>query len=86
MMPEVPYVELHSNECQWTLMMISQHWFRQQAITWINVDPDLFRHMVSLGHNELIMVGFSIITHMEMIYSAIAMNFSIMFSIHWRLV
>ena len=40
--------------------MISQHWFRwwlgavrQQAITWTNVDPDLCRHMVSLGQNEL---------------------------------
>ena len=43
-----------------TLLMVSQHWFRlwlgalrQQAITWANVDPDLCRHMVSLGHNEL---------------------------------
>ena len=26
---------------------------RQQAITWANVDPDLCRHMASLGHNEL---------------------------------
>ena len=41
--------------------MISQHWFRwwlgavrQQAIIWANVDPDLCRHMASLGHNELI--------------------------------
>ena len=41
-------------------MMISQHWFsswlgavRQQAITWANVDPDLWHHMASLGHNEL---------------------------------
>ena len=25
-----------------------------QAITWANVDPDPCRHMVSLGHNELI--------------------------------
>ena len=25
----------------------------QQAITWANVDPDLCRHMASLGHNEL---------------------------------
>ena len=24
------------------------------AITWANVDPDLFRHIASLGHNELI--------------------------------
>ena len=41
--------------------MKSQHWFRewlgavrQQAITRVNVDPDLCRHMVSLGHNDLI--------------------------------
>ena len=27
--------------------------FRQQAITWANVDPDLCHHMASLGHNEL---------------------------------
>ena len=26
---------------------------RQQAITWANVDPDLCRHMASLGPNEL---------------------------------
>ena len=25
----------------------------QQDITWANVDPDLCRHMVSVGHNEL---------------------------------
>ena len=24
----------------------------QQAITWANVDPNLCRHMVPLGHNE----------------------------------
>ena len=42
------------------LLMISQHWFRlwlgavrQQAITWANVDPDLCRHMVLLGQDEL---------------------------------
>ena len=47
-------------EGHWVLLMISQHWFRywlgavrQQAITWTNVDPDLSRHMASLGHNEL---------------------------------
>ena len=28
-------------------------WFRQQAITWTNVDPDLSRQMASLGLNEL---------------------------------
>ena len=26
---------------------------RQQAIAWADVDPDLCRHMTSLGHNEL---------------------------------
>ena len=28
-------------------------WFRQQAITWINVDLDLSSHMASLGHSKL---------------------------------
>ena len=53
-------VKLPSWECQWTLLMISQHWFgqwlgavRQQAITWANFDPDPWRHVASLGHNEL---------------------------------
>ena len=49
-----------SDECHWTLLRISQHWFRkwlgavrQQAITWASVDPDLCHHMGSLGPNEL---------------------------------
>ena len=25
----------------------------EKAITWANVDPDLYRHMASLGHNEI---------------------------------
>ena len=29
---------------------------RQQAITWANGDPDLFRHMVSLGPKEFIAI------------------------------
>ena len=36
-------------------LMLSQRWFgavRQQAITVENVDPDLCRNMVSLGHNK----------------------------------
>ena len=40
--------------------MIGQHWFRQrlgairqQAITWANVDPQIFGHMTSLDHNKL---------------------------------
>ena len=24
----------------------------QQAIAWANADPDLYRHMASLGHNK----------------------------------
>ena len=26
---------------------------RQQAITWANIDPDLYHHMASLGRNKL---------------------------------
>ena len=51
--------QLPSDECQWTLVMIRQHWFRQwlgvvrhQAITWANADPYLCCHMASLGSNE----------------------------------
>ena len=29
---------------------------RQQAITWANVDPDLWRHIVWLGQNELMVI------------------------------
>ena len=32
------------------------HVVRQQASTWVNVDPDICSHMVSLGHNGLIHV------------------------------
>ena len=59
-MTAVFLVKLPSDECNWILLMISQHWLRkwlgavrQQAITWANVDPNLCRHMASLGHNEL---------------------------------
>ena len=52
-------VKLLPSECQNISLMICQHWFRewlgairQQAIAWANVDPDLCRNMVSLGHNE----------------------------------
>ena len=27
---------------------------RHQAITWANFDPELYHHMESLGHNDLI--------------------------------
>ena len=44
-------------------LIISQHWFRYwfgaisyQAITWANVDPDMYHNLVSLGHNELVII------------------------------
>ena len=37
------------NDAKPTLMQVMA-WCRQ---TWANVDPDLYRHMASLGHNEL---------------------------------
>ena len=45
-------VKVTSDECHWT------HWWwlcttRQQAITLADIEPDLCRHMASLGHNEL---------------------------------
>ena len=59
-MIDIPLGKLPSDECNWILLMISQYWFRkwlgavrQQAITWANVDPDLYRHMAWLGHHEL---------------------------------
>ena len=43
-----------SNECHRTLLMVSQHWFRQrlggimqQDVNLANFDPDLCRHMAS---------------------------------------
>ena len=45
--------------CHWTLLMISQHWFREwlgttrQAITWASIDPDLCGYMAPLGHNAV---------------------------------
>ena len=56
----VIFREIPSEECHWTLLLTSQHWFRywlgaarQKAITWANVDLDLCHQMVSLGHCEL---------------------------------
>ena len=61
-MLEILLMKLSSDEYRWTFLMVSQYWFRwwlgavrQQAITWANVDPDLCRHMASLGPNELSM-------------------------------
>ena len=62
-MAEVSLVKLLSDERHRTLLMKSQHWFRQwlgairhQAITWASVDPDLYPHMASQGHSELILL------------------------------
>ena len=35
---------------------------RQQAITWANGEPDLCRHMASLGHKELIGLYWPMVT------------------------
>ena len=55
-------VTLLSGECYITPLMINQHWLRwwlgavrQHAITWANIDQDLRRPLVSLGHNALYM-------------------------------
>ena len=69
MVAEVSLMKLPSDECHWTLLMISHNWFRywlgavrQHAITWAKVDPDLCRQMASLGLNELLrgqsLIGF----------------------------
>ena len=55
-MAEVTLVKLPSDECCWTLLMISQYCsgaVRQQVITWANVGPHLWHHMALLGYNEL---------------------------------
>ena len=59
-MAVVSLMKLSSDECQWIVLMISQHCFRwwldavrQQAINWANVDPDWCRHMASLGRSKL---------------------------------
>ena len=36
-----------------TLVQVMVAAVRQQAIIWTNVDPDLCRHMASVGHKEL---------------------------------
>ena len=55
--PYILLVKLLSGEWQRTHLTIHQHWFRywfgairQQAVTWANFDPDLCRHMASLGY------------------------------------
>ena len=55
-------VKLLSHVCHRTLLIGSQHWFRQWlgamrklAITWDNVDQDYCHCLASLGHNELIL-------------------------------
>ena len=50
-MAVISQAKLPSDKHHWTLVMISQHWFR--FITWTNVDLVPCRHIVSLGHNEL---------------------------------
>ena len=66
-MAEVFLVKLPSDDCDWILLTISQYqlmwWlgaFRQQAITWANIDPpDLCHHMASPSPNGLKLIEFS---------------------------
>ena len=60
----ISQAKLPADEHHWTLVIISQHWFRwwlgairQQAIAWTNVDLDPCHHIASLGQNELIYSG-----------------------------
>ena len=53
-------VKLFWCECHLISLMRSKHWFRwwlgavwQQAIDWAYVDPDLYRHIATLGHVAL---------------------------------
>ena len=63
-MAGVSPVKLFIGEFRWKLLMISQHWLmqwfgvvKQHAFNWANVYPDLWRHVASLDHTELIMLG-----------------------------
>ena len=51
------WISLEFTDDQSTLVQVMAWCRQQQAITWANVDPDLCRHMASLGRNELIGVG-----------------------------
>ena len=91
----ISQAKLPSGEHHGTLVMISQHWFRQwlgtirhQAITSTSVDLDPCHHMASLGHNELnsiCQVSFSHLYH-ELLSleaaEAVEMNFRVEFPVH----
>ena len=47
------WMSLHLTDDKSTLVQVMAWCRQQEAITWTNVDPDLCRHMASLGHNEL---------------------------------
>ena len=77
-MTNVALVKLPSDECNWILLMISQHWFRywlgavrQQAITWANVDPVFCRQMAPLGPNELMQENHTLQISVTKIYIAV---------------
>ena len=69
-MTDASLVKWPPDECNWILLIISQHWFRQglgavrqQAVAWANVDPDLCRHMALLGYNELTLASVDQLSH-----------------------
>ena len=57
------WMSLDFTDDQSTLVQVMACAVRQQAITWANVDPDICRHMASLGHNELKMEKLSNFKH-----------------------
>ena len=46
-------VRQHPTDDKSTLVQVMMCGIRQQAIMCANVDPDIYHHMASLGHNEL---------------------------------
>ena len=46
--------KLMTDECHTTSFMKNQHWSNDgtRPYTWANVDPDVYRHVGSLGHTE----------------------------------
>ena len=59
---------------------------RQQAITWANIDPSLYRHMESLRHGELTLLTYllkkiekcSLVSILQCVFSLLARNSSLL--------
>ena len=58
------WMSLDFTDNQSTLVQVMFGAVRQQAITWAKVDPDLCRHMASLGPNELKLIPLKWLAHL----------------------